>query len=68
MEVSVVITRGDIKTTTPLVEVGDSRKGTFKLFTPKAETADLPSFAKLYVKVGKASAKANGKKVVKQTS
>ena len=30
---------------------GESKKGTFTIFAPKAETRDLPAFAKLYVKV-----------------
>ena len=52
--VEVRITRGnkegDSKTYL-LQESGDSKKGTFKTFSPVAENADLPSFGKLYVKV-----------------
>ena len=43
---------GDSKTYL-LKESGDSKKGTFKTFSPVAENPDLPSFGKLYIKANR---------------
>lgn len=53
MEVTVTIKRGkDVKGTTYLLkESGESKKGTYKVFSPNQDTADIPDFAKLYIKV-----------------
>ena len=81
MEVSVTINRGTAEKPDSksylLKEVGASKKGTYATFSPMGESADLPSFTKLYVKVAQgggaalpespwvqASNKAKGKKVV----
>lgn len=53
-ELSVIITvkRGNEAEgkTYQLKELGDSRKGTYKTFTAEAETPDMPSFGKVYIK------------------
>ena len=58
VEVKIIRGEGDSKTYL-LKESGDSKKGTFKTFSPVAENADLPSFGKLYVKVNRDKAKAD---------
>ena len=49
MEITITVKRGDESKTYQLTEIGESKKGTFKLFAAK-ENADLPDFAKVYVK------------------
>lgn len=39
-----------------LIEVGESRKGNYKLFSAAGDTPDIPEFGKVYIKV-----KRNGK-------
>ena len=58
VEVKIIRGEGDSKTYL-LKESGDSKKGTFKTFSPVAENADLPSFGKLYVKANRDKAKAD---------
>ena len=52
MEVTVTITRSKGKTRTyQLAKVGESKKGTYALFSPADKCPDMPSFGKLYVNV-----------------
>ena len=68
IKVIVTIKRGEEAQgkTYEFTESGESKKGTFKTFSPAGENADLPAFGKLYVKAkrgeAKAEKKANGKK------
>lgn len=51
VEVTISIKRGKEEAKKyQLIEVGDSRNGTFKTYGPAAENADLPKFGKLYIK------------------
>ena len=60
VEVKIIRGEGDSKTYL-LKESGDSKKGTFKTFSPVAENPDLPSFGKLYVKANRDADKATVK-------
>ena len=52
LEVTVTVTRNGGKAATyPMQEAGASKKGTYAVFAPGADTPDLPEFAKVYVKV-----------------
>ena len=52
MEVTITIKRnGDTKGNSYLLtEAGKSKKGTYKTFQAAGDNADLPSFAKVYIK------------------
>ncbi len=51
IEVSIQVKRGkgDAKTY-KLNQGDDSKKGTFKVFTPAGDNPDMPNFSKLYIK------------------
>ena len=50
IEVTVSVKRnGGTPKTYQLTENGESRKGTYKVFSPAKDCPDLPEFAKVYV-------------------
>ncbi len=52
IEVTILVKRGKEEAKKyQLIEAGESKRGTFVTFAPTAETADLPAFGKVYIKV-----------------
>lgn len=67
LEVTVTINRGAKEgqaKTYQLKEAGESKKGTYKVFAPTSETADMPAFSKVYVKANRDKANKGQQKAV----